>query len=315
MGFMENYSENRHDKQGWSEVSKTSPCLKCGGTGWCSTNEKANRGICRKSISDSSKSDKNGALYTVFSLRQIVLPDLSKEVGPLDERHAVYSSLLKNLPLAPEHRAQLRLRKLSDEWIDEAEYRTLPIKGRATIAKKLIDIHGWDACFRTPGLVKKSGVHGEYPSTSGAAGLLIPCRTFAGKIHSICIRRNGAEEPRYLWMSSSSNNGVGAALITHIPRGIRKGIDYVRVTEGVLKADVTSFLSGFPTIGLPGIGNWNTAIWTLKELGATKVLFSPDADFRNKKQVADNCFNFIQMLIANHFKVELEYWGQDEQGH
>jgi hypothetical protein len=185
----------------------------------------------------------------------------------------------------------------------------LPEKGRAPIARRLVEQHGFDLCFKVPGIIKKTNELGdEYVTLAGSPGIVVPTRIPGGKIHSLCVRKDGVEKNKYVWLSSKKSNGVSPGLVTHVPLGIQYDSETIRLTEGTLKSDVAFAVSGIPTIGVPGIGNWETALPVLKLLGAKKVIFSPDADFREKPQVARPCCNCLEGLLSAGFDVDLEVW-------
>ena len=58
------------------------------------------------------------------------------------------------------------------------------------------------------------------------------------------------------------------------------------MTEGELKVDVATVLSGTLTVGLPGVTNYRTAVSLLRELEVSTVLLSIDADARETRPVA-----------------------------
>jgi hypothetical protein len=69
-------------------------------------------------------------------------------------------------------------------------------------------------------------------------------------------------------------------------------VGIVQITEGVLKSDIVTALSGVMTIGLPGIGNWRQAVPVLRWIGhpsasrVKTVRLAFDADARRKPVVA-----------------------------
>lgn len=84
----------------------------------------------------------------------------------------------------------------------------------------------------------------------------------------------------------------------------------VRLTEGELKADVATALSGVLTIALPGVGYWRHAEPVLRAVGATEVVLAFDADARRNKSVAFNLRNAAEGLAQAGFAVRLEVWDE-----
>ena len=74
----------------------------------------------------------------IFRPQQARLPAV--EENPLtgvEERHATYTALLQNLTLASDHRENLLSRGLSPEEIHRLGYKTTPVLGFASLAKRL----------------------------------------------------------------------------------------------------------------------------------------------------------------------------------
>jgi hypothetical protein len=92
------------------------------------------------------------------------------------------------------------------------------------------------------------------------------------------------------------------------PRHEGKTLDVVRITEGPLKADIASMLSGITTIGLPGVGAWKLALPVLARIGAKKVLVAFDADARSNPQVARPLTRIVEALETTGYVVAVEHW-------
>ena len=73
----------------------------------------------------------------------------------IDSRNATYQALLSQLTLASDHRANLLSRGLSPDEIERLNYKTTPVIGMSTIAKKLLA----DGHYLTgvPGFYRKAG--------------------------------------------------------------------------------------------------------------------------------------------------------------
>ena len=86
----------------------------------------------------------------------------------------------------------------------------------------------------------------------------------------------------------------------------------VRVTEGALKADVATHLSGLLTVGLPGVAAARDAAGVLKRLGARTARVAFDADARRNHQVAGHLRRLVLRLREGGFAVELEVWSEGD---
>jgi hypothetical protein len=231
-----------------------------------------------------------------------------------DTLHAVYSALLAALPLAQRHREALRQRGLSDAEFDCRGYGSLPVQGRARVAREPYERWG-GAVLRVPGIITCERDGRRYLSLAGAAGLLVPVRDPVGRVVALLVRRDGDDctGPRYCYLSSTRHGGSGPGAPAHVPIGVVAPAEVVRVTEGVLKADVTAALSGVPTVGAAGLA-WRPVLSILRELGARTVRLALDADARDKPPVARALAACAQALTAEGYTVELERWPAPHKG-
>jgi hypothetical protein len=166
-----------------------------------------------------------------------------------------------------------------------------------------------DVLFQVPGFVWKQGNGRRYPTVAGDAGLLIPCRNVEGKIVALKVRRDDDDTgPKYRYISSTLRGGPGPGTPVHVPAGTAAPLKAVRLTEGELKADVATVLSGLPTISVPGVSNWRPAIEVLNALGAESVRLAIDTDCQTNLTVAKEFKACATGLVADGFSVELETW-------
>lgn len=195
---------------------------------------------------------------------------------------AVYREMLSMLKLKERHRADLRRRGLSGEEIASMEklgYRSTDHTDSLRIARKLLTrgfslkgIPGffinrqgdWEAAF--------------YPSNEG---YLCPVRTVDGKITGFQIRLDRPYKKRkYVWFTSSGLEGGTSSKSPASLSGIMTG-GVVRVTEGVLKAEIACQCSGQAYIGNPGVSNYKGVrqiLCELKEQGLQTVWECYDMD-------------------------------------
>jgi hypothetical protein len=304
----------------WRRTDKNHPCPVCSRFGWCRVTADGRLAACRYVEAGcwKGKADKNGAPVYLHRLdgasRSNPAPP-SRPPGPGAERadadllHRAYGAVLAALPLSQAHREALRKRGLADEEIDRREYRSLSRQGRARLARDLRERLG-DALLSVPGFILKPGNDGRpYVTIAGGAGLLIPVRDVAGRVAALQVRRDDlGDGPRYSWLSSAKHGGPGPGTPAHVPLGIRAPADVARLTEGALKADVAAALSGLPTVGAAGAGNWRPALDALKPLGNKTVRLGFDADALDNPNVARPLSACSQALAAAGLHVELERW-------
>ena len=201
---------------------------------------------------------------------------------PLVQRHEVYTDMLSLLTLSAGHRENLRERGLSDDRIDQNQYRSMPQtpEGRKLLAALLRgtghDLQGIPG-FRTS--------YGEW-TLSGSNGFLIPVRNKDGLIQGMKIRLDeGAPGRKYRWLSSrNAPNGTRSYSWTHVTGNTASKRAYI--TEGPLKGDVASYLDNdtlFVCIG--GVFALHGLKDTLISLGVTEAVEAMDMDQMTNPQV------------------------------
>jgi hypothetical protein len=304
----------------WKAVNRNDPCAKCGKTSWCSFRLDGRFYTCRR-VDDGTgkrKKDKNNEDFYLYH-RQITEAgqyyESSSEVslrtnevpcGSPEQLDKVYRSFIKLVPLSKEHGENLQKRGLNEVEITQRLYRTLPIYGRSRIAAELIDQFGENLCKKIPGLYIKDK---RYWSLAGSAGMLVPVQQF-GKLISFKIRADSSqdENSRYTSLSSKRHGGPSPGANVHIPTFNGEKTEIFRLTEGELKADIATVLSGLHTISIPGVSAWRRAIPILKTLGAKTVKLAFDSDVATKSQVKKNFIDTAKALIGEGFKLEVETW-------
>jgi len=220
-----------------------------------------------------------------------------------------YRALLASLPLSSTHRQALRQRGLADRDIVQRGYRTLAVHGRATRVRQLVADFGADACARVPGLYIVECGSQQWWSLAGVPGLLIPVRDIDGRIVALKVRADHlGEGPKYTYLSSTKHGGPGPSAPVHVPlHGLSPG-GPLRLTEGELKADVATVLSGVLTIAVPGVTLWRQVLPLLEALRPTRVLLAFDADWRQNPHVARALAQATQALVEAGHPVGVETW-------
>ncbi|HEU0114302.1 MAG TPA: DUF3854 domain-containing protein, partial [Thermomicrobiales bacterium] len=268
--------------------------------------------------------DRAGATYYLHRLGDGPRPAVEVSCPPrgveakradADALHRVYDALLAALVLNQSHRDALRKRGLSDLEIDRRLYRSLPIQGRAKLARELAERFGVEVLLSVPGFIVKDKNGSKYPTIAGSAGLLIPCRDLSGRIVALKARRdNAGDGPRYSYLSSAKYGGAGAGSPVHVPLGVMPPCPCVRLTEGELKADVAYLKSGLVTISAPGVGAWRTVLDAARDLGATTIRLAFDMDAAENAAVARHLAACVEGLAALGLAVEVERWPATHKG-
>jgi hypothetical protein len=264
------------------------------------------------------KQDKGGAEYWLYRLDGDALQPrpagearppsrpACADTGTLDR---VYRALLDALPLMASHRQALRQRGLADAEILRRRYRTFPLQGRTALAQHLVQHLGADLCAQVPGFYVAEHDGRRWWSLAGAAGLLIPVRNLDGHIVALKVRADiPGDGPKYTTVSSTKHGGPSPGAPVHVPLYEGARGNRVRLTEGELKADVATVLSGLLTLSIPGVSMWRKALPVLEELRPQQVLLAFDADWRINPQVAHALGQAAFALVKASYEVQVEDW-------
>jgi hypothetical protein len=219
----------------------------------------------------------------------------------------VYRALLGLLSLSSAHRKALLRRGLDEGAIHGASYRTLLKTGRAALARELLDRFPARLLATIPGFCMREGARGPYPSFGGTPGLLIPVLDVDGQVVALKVRRDDDDDPRYLYVSSTAHGGPGPGAPVHVPQW-KGDVARVRITEGELKADVATALSGVLTISVPGVSAWRGALPVLRTLAPATVVLAFDADAASNPHVARAAQATAEALAAEGREVTVESW-------
>ena len=309
----------------WSEVNRSQPCPVCQGTKWCQISTSGQWATCRRQADGpfgpgKLKLDKDGVEYYAHRLteKSASVPSLSL-VPPLDSQsiqkadantlNRVYLALLEHCALSAQHRQSLLERGLTNEDIQLRQYRSHAISSRNQLVRKLEAQFTAETLLEVPGFYSAGG----RLRLAGSEGLLIPCRDLVGRIVAIMIRSDSAEEGRYRWLSLPSSKrlegavGARSELNAHAPL-FSSSRAVVRLTEGHLKADVATALSGIFTLSFPGVSHWKVVLPLLKALRPEKVLLAIDRDWEMNPTVCQAMVSAFGALRELGYQVALEVW-------
>lgn len=324
----------------WQEVSKGSPCPICEKDSWCRVTIDGVFAACRRqSKGGEPKSYADGTAYFLHVLKDTRVPNLHKPRSqkrvPKDQRqfakaanntprdddktkerasievlnHA-YSTLLSYefVALSDEHQQAMLARGFTAENIAWRQYRSMPGNKAHLIAFKARIVHD----LGVAGTVGVPGLAGSNSGLPCGGGIIVPCRNAAGQIFAIKIRcdDNAKHEdlPKYYYLSSGKHGGPTAAMQTHVPLGTPAEVNEVRVTEGEIKADLATDISGMPTLSFPGVSSWRTILPTLERLKVEIVRIAFDADCNKNLHVATAQSDCAKELRTAGYTVKVERW-------
>ncbi len=299
--------------EGW----RNDTCPGCGKSGWC---QQHNNGtvICRRGPFPGSqeRQDRAGVPLWVsapLGLAPARVDFLSSPVlADPQALHLVYCTLLSELTLHRRHRRDLRRRGLTDEAIERHQIRSWPgrVEERAKLARTAVKLCGSD-CSSVPGFFSDS----SRPMLAGGSGWVLPFWNLEGRVVALKIRSDRADaNPKYYWLSSARRGGLGPGQHARLAwPGRRLRLEdhepTIRVTEGEAKAIVLAEGTGVPTLSVPGVSNWMTALPWLAKLRASRVLLCFDADFVEKREVARALLAARDGFQTAGYDVSLETWG------
>lgn len=225
-------------------------------------------------------------------------------IASIEERHKVYSKLLSLLTLDSKHVDNLICRGLTLSYITKKEYRSIPSKNKAIeLSREIVE----------SGLSLK-GIPGFYKNKSGNwtfvtyQGFFIPVRDVRGRIQGLQVRLDNINKGnKYRWFSSRHyKEGTRAKSWAGVSKGDKK--NFLVITEGPLKADVASYLSGATFIGVPGVNaikDIENMVYSIPKENRRKIYIAYDMDLKENKQVARARRDLIKTL-KKHFKTKIQ---------
>lgn len=307
----------------WKPVSHRSPCRICKSPKRCAATVDGRVSKCCYAIDGGVAREDEVGEYRLFfadgvssAARRAHEAPPAAPLADVDTRHLVYTALLSACGLSVEHAAGLMARGLTPEDIVARGYASLPrtAQERAAVVALARKALGGTLPADVPGLH-----HGKLPDLDG---ILIPVRDAQGRIAALKVRRDGARDPRYLWLSSGSAGGASPGSLAHAPVGSMGMLDVApiricRITEGPLKADVAAALSGVVTLAIPGASAIRTALPLLQALQPTVIRLAWDADARTNLHVAGGLEMAAHLLRTEMpgAELELETWATDPATH
>lgn len=237
-----------------------------------------------------------------------------KNIATPEERNKVYREFLKLLELSEEHKQDLLKRGLSEIAIKVKGYKTLfvtPKEKRLEICKTLLSkglsLDGIPGFFKH----KTTGEWDFIPYQ----GYAIPVKNLNGQVVGLQVRMDEPAFSKYRWFSSANSGDVGTPAEANLHVTSRPDDGVVYVTEGVLKADIASYLLGKTFIGLPGVGSCHKQlVEVLKQIQPKLIVLAFDMDYEEKVEVRLNVEKVEKLLIENGFKFKQITWDREFKG-
>lgn len=234
-------------------------------------------------------------------------------LADVDQRNMVYTRLLDKLILSKKHREDLHKRGLSDEQIKNLGYKSAPVYPRTLEIPRLIIEEGISVAG-VPGFCKTKDGRKWWISNE-STGILIPVRDIAGRIQGLKIRLDDTKDGKFRWLSSRGRcEGSGAENWVHIAG---KAGEQVIITEGPMKADIVSILSGLCVIAVAGVNSiekLSGILEKMKSIGTKKVMICFDMDFFNNPHVQDGLRNLCELISKTGIQFKIMMWNGAYKG-
>lgn len=289
-------------------------CAKCGASGSSTKLYAMMKGIDTK---QAIRELKNGVVSLNTEIRQAIVDSFKipecLDTANIEKLDKVYRAFLNKLNITQSSYNNLKGRGVTDEFIFQKGYKSIPLdyKENLSICDELIK-EGYDL----------EGVAGFYKNDYGnwtfsnTQGYLIPMKDINGKIASLQLRRDEKTKSglRYTYFSSSKKStGAKALAIPHVVYG--NNSDEIYVTEGPLKADISSSCLDTTFISIPGV---NSAIDILIDyivaLNPKKVILAFDMDFKTNIAVKKALIKISRLIKLKGFNVEIKLWDDKFKG-
>lgn len=287
-------------------------CNKCGEAGYAVSLHSKLNGLSYKDALKDLGSD---------GYVEIKPKDMSKEpvTVSLWARDKAYNTMLQEIVLNPEHRADLLKRGLTLEQIQKNGYKSFPMSSHSLIARKCCEeLKGANPRLRLPGFYDVTT--NEPHMVRRRSGYLVPCRTIDGKISGFQIRHDDNSKAKYTWFTSSekmTGGSLSGCENIHFAGDWSKIPETVYLTEGVLKADVASALSGKNFIGIAGVNNVSQlpkVLDDLKKRGVIRIAIALDMDYREKQEVAKALLHIKEIIKASGLEQVMLTWNEEYKG-
>lgn len=208
---------------------------------------------------------------------------VDEPLAPLERRHEVYNDFLEMLLLRPIHWSDLLKRGLPNEVITQDAYKSFPTdpKQRWSLCGRLSQKHDLS---RVPGFyINRSGKWDIVPYPEG---YLIAVRNINSQIQGLQFRIFPYDKEKhahkFVWLSSTGRpEGSAARQWIHVvipPELQGAALERIWITEGSIKANIASFYTGAPFLGIPGTSAVKDVIPVIQRLGVKEAVLAFDAD-------------------------------------
>ena len=237
----------------------------------------------------------------------------------------IYRALQDELTLSSAHLRHLtQQRQLSPASIQARAYRSWGQGDRllrSRMAQTLYDRFGAQV-LDVPGFLLREQSR-TYLSLGGPPGILLPIRDVEARIVAYQIRTDQpGKSGKYVWLSSTSRGGPGPGSPMHVSRPLTPASSWfsqrVWLTEGPLKADISSEILGETVLALPGVQADKHFLETLLALQErneiSELVIALDSDWHSKDAVAQARLKLAELAARHGIPVSLADWPTQFKG-
>lgn len=329
--------------RGFERCTSSHPCPVCGRKKLCSIGEHAV--FCTRVSEGATCSGENdcGQFFVhpfddthPVERVSVAMPTPTVERAPVEVLDRANRAVLAQLSLHAIDRDALALRGFDDSTIDANAYRSTRSARPALVAQAVVAAVGEDSARRVPGIVwrhrREQGSERGWWHWRAPDGVLVPMRDLEDRVVALKVRRRDVLDggARYLCVSSAKRQsseadrsafvdfeGPRAPSIVHVPRAacvLRETATRLVITEGELKADLSTALGNDPVVSIPGVGSWAAGVNLALEWGAREVAVALDMDARSNRFVADAVRRIVDELRRDGFTVSVWEWDSRFKG-
>ena len=265
-------------------------------------------------------------------------------MASIEERDKVYNRFLELLSLEDDHKRNLLERGLEENFIIAKKYRTLPTESDELLRIARILLKEGYCLKGIPGFYINKNK--DWQLNKHKRGILIPVRNEHNQIQGLQIRKDDnllkyfskgkdehgnlilKKENKFNWLSSPDKYmGSKATTFVHISCAYKcseKGLVYpvlnnkwIDLTEGPLKADVYSFLTGYPCVAVPGVNaldELHNSLVSLKKYGIAGIHLAFDMDYLKNEKVKNGMDKTILLIKKEQLQVSQRTWDCNFKG-
>lgn len=301
-----------------ARVTRRRPCPVCQKPDWCLVSPEGTGALCMRKAS-ARPARRGGGWWHSFSVaplpshaRPAPRPRAASSSAGADHIHKVLRALVsEHLTLSPRHRESLLARGLTPEVITRNGYASAPAHARAAEICSTLSRLGLEG---VPGFYREGGA---WRMAVTAAGFYIPVRDERGRVAGLQLRRDSGA-PKYLWLSSANRPcGASSGVPPHFA-GVGADVEELLVTEGALKADVISCLSGAAVVGLAGVQAFGDDFSSRLRLSFPRLrraVVAYDRDLVNNPHVFSALERLISQLRGAFLQVRVRVWQTAHKGY